>query len=148
MGDRRRFLKLATSLGAGLAAPTLSKAVADIPPTGKPIKLFNGKNLKHFDTFLRDKGFNNDPEHVFHVKDGAVVVSGKEYGYFITKQEYSDYYLRLEFKWGNPTYPPCEGKAHDAGILYHVVGENKTWPKSLEFQMIEAATGSWSVAVP
>lgn len=116
-------------------------AGADIPPTGKPIKLFDGKNLKHFDTFLRDKGFNSDPEGVFRVENGVVHVSGKEYGYFITKEDYGDYYLRLEFKWGDATYAPREGKARDAGILYHVVGENKVWPRSLEFQMIEGGTG-------
>jgi hypothetical protein len=32
-----------------------------IPPAGKAIKLFNGKNLDGFDTFLKTKGFNNDP---------------------------------------------------------------------------------------
>ena len=113
----------------------------DLPPTGKAVKLFDGNNLKQFDTFLREKGVNNDPEGVFRVHGGVVHVSGKEYGYFITKKEYGDYYLRAEFKWGEPTYPPREGKARDSGILYHVVGENKIWPKSIEFQMIEGGTG-------
>lgn len=131
---------------AGLAVSVLIAiasvaGAADIPPTGKPIKLFDGKNLKQFDTFLRDKGFNSDPEQVFRVENGAVHVSGKEYGYFVTKKDYGNYYLRLEFKWGDATYAPREGKARDAGILYHVVGQNKVWPQSLEFQMIEGGTG-------
>ncbi len=132
----------ATGLTAGILIAALAvAAVADLPPTGKTVKLFDGKSLKHFDTFLRDKGFNNDPQHVFQVANGTVHVSGKEYGYFITKKEYGDYYLSLEFKWGDATYAPREGKARDAGILYHVVGGNKIWPKSLEFQMIEGGTG-------
>jgi hypothetical protein len=40
--------------------------------------LFNGKNLEGFDTFLRDKGLNNDPDQVFRVHDGLVHVSGTE----------------------------------------------------------------------
>ena len=61
-----------------------SAAAADLPPLGEPIHLFNGRDLSRFDTFLRDKGFNNDPDQVFRVHDGVVHVSGKEYGYFIT----------------------------------------------------------------
>ncbi len=114
---------------------------ADIPPAGRRVQLFNGKNLEHFDTFLQDKGWNNDPDHVFRVHDGMVHVSGREYGYFITKNEYGDYYLRAEFKWGEETHEPRKDKARDSGILYHVTGENKVWPKSIEFQIIEGGTG-------
>ena len=114
---------------------------AEIPPTGKAIKLFNGKNLKGFDTFLRDKGLNSDPGKVFQVKNGVIHVSGVEYGYFITQKEYENYYLRCEFKWGEATHAPRKDKARDSGILYHVVGSDKIWPKSIEFQMIEGGTG-------
>src|SRR6476469_9511751 len=82
-----------------------------IPPTGKAIKLFNGKNLNGFDTFLKTKGLNNDPEKVFQVEHNTVHVSGGEYGYIITKNEYGDYYLRTEFKWGAATHEPRAGKA-------------------------------------
>jgi hypothetical protein len=129
-----RSALLAAVLALGLAG-------ADRPPTGKPIKLFNGKNLQGFDTFLRDKGLNNDPDHVFQVRNGMVHVSGTEYGYFITRQEYENYYLRLEFKWGEATHAPRQDKARDSGILYHVIGPNQVWPKSIEFQMIEGGTG-------
>ena len=124
----------------GLLAATLL-AAADIPPTGKPIQLFNGKNLEGFDTFLKTKGLNNDPEKVFQVENGVVHVSGAEYGYFITQKEYENYYLRLEFKWGTETHPPRKDKARDSGILYHVVGPDQIWPRSIEFQMIEGGTG-------
>ncbi|MGH9661794.1 MAG: 3-keto-disaccharide hydrolase, partial [Bryobacteraceae bacterium] len=68
---------------------------------GAAVRLFNGKNLDGFDTFLRDKGLNRDPDGVFRVQDGAVRVSGTEYGYFITRQEYENYHLKFEFKWGD-----------------------------------------------
>lgn len=113
----------------------------ETPPTAKPIKLFNGKNLDGFDTFLKTKGLNNDPEKVFTVDHNMVHVSGAEYGYIITRQDYGDYYLRAEFKWGDATHAPREGKARDSGVLFHVEGENKVWPRSVEFQMIEGGTG-------
>jgi hypothetical protein len=68
-------------------------------------------------------------------------ISGAEFGYVITKREYENYYLRAEFKWGDATYAPRAGKARDSGILFHVVGPNEIWPKSIEYQMIEGRTG-------
>ncbi len=121
---------------------------ADIPPTGKRIWLFDGKSLEQFDTFVRDRGFNNDPDGVFRVHDGMVHVSGTPYGYFITKKDYGDYYLRAEFKWGEATHGRRKGLARDSGVLYHATGERKSgespgsiWPKSIEFQIMEGGTG-------
>ena len=68
-------------------------------------------------------------------------ISGAEYGYVITKKEYSNYHLRAEFKWGEATHPPRPGLARDSGILFHVAGPNQIWPTSIEFQMIEGGTG-------
>jgi len=104
-------------------------------------RLFNGKNLDGFDTFLREKGLNNDPDKVFRVHDGMIHVSGTEYGYFITKKEYENYHLKCEFKWGDQTHPPRKNLARDSGILFHVVGPDQVWPKSVEFQIIEGRTG-------
>ena len=133
------MLAVRSFVALGLLAGLLP--AADLPPMGKPVKLFNGKDLKGFDTFLRENGLNKDPNKVFQVRDRAVHVSGTEYGYFITQQEYENYYLRVEFKWGEATHAPRKDKARDSGILYHVVGPNMVWPKSIEFQMIEGGTG-------
>lgn len=116
---------------------------SDIPPHGKAVVLFNGRDLSGFDTFLREHGLNNDSDGVFRVENGVIHVSGKEFGYIITKQEFSNYYLRAEFKWGEGTYAPREGHARDSGILYHVQGDQKVWPRSIEFQMIEGGTGDF-----
>jgi len=105
------------------------------------IRLFNGRNLEGFDTFLKTKGLNNDPDKVFQVQDGMLHISGAEYGYVITRQEYENYHLRAEFKWGEGTFAPRAGRARDSGILFHVVGPNDVWPKSIEYQMIEGRTG-------
>ena len=108
---------------------------------GGVIRLFNGKNLQGFDTFLEKQGENKDPDKVFQVHNGMLHISGAEYGYVITKEEYSNYHLRAEFKWGEATHPPRPGMARDSGILFHVAGPNQIWPTSIEFQMIEGGTG-------
>ena len=141
-----RITKLAVPwvLGALALAGTLSGgAKSDIPPYGKAVVLFDGRELTNFDTFLKEHGLNNDPDHVFRVENGIIHVSGKEFGYIITKKEFANYYLRAEFKWGEGTYAPREGKARDSGILYHVQGEQKVWPRSVEFQIIEGGTGDF-----
>jgi hypothetical protein len=114
-----------------------------IPAHKSAIVLFDGSDLKSFDTFVKSTGLNSDPEHVFQVENGVIHVSGKEMGYLITKKAYQNFYLRAEFKWGEGTYGSREGKARDSGILYNVQGEQKVWPQSIEFQIMEGGTGDF-----
>ena len=124
-------------------ASVLSAATKDIPPHGAAIVLFNGHDLSGFDTFLKSKGLNDDPDHVFQVEQGVIHVSGTEMGYIITKQGYQNYYLKAEFEWGEGTFAPREGQARDSGILYDTQGEQKVWPRSVEFQINEGCTGDF-----
>jgi hypothetical protein len=129
---------------AGLAGALLGWAQApDIPKHGRAVVLFDGKDLNQFDKFLRSTGLNADPGQVFTVENGTIHVSGREFGYIITKQEYKNYYLRAEFKWGEGTFEPRAGHARDSGILYNIQGPNKVWPRSVEFQINEGCTGDF-----
>lgn len=96
----RTFALSAVIVGLGV-----SLTAAD--PVKEPIKLFNGKDLTGFYTYLAKYGKNNDPEKVFTVQDGVVRVSGKVFGCFVTEHEYENYRLVVEFKWGEETYAPC-----------------------------------------
>ena len=120
------------------SAPPIS-----IPPHGAPIVLFDGSSLTQFDTFIRDRGPQNDPEHVFKVEASLIHVSGKEMGFIITKQAFHRFYLRADFKWGEGTFGERAGQARDSGILYNIQGEQKVWPQSLEFQIKEGETGDF-----
>jgi hypothetical protein len=71
-----------------------------VPAHGAAIVLFDEKDLSNFDSFLKTKGLNSNPEHVFTVENGVIHISGSEFGYLITKREFDNYYLRAEFKWG------------------------------------------------
>jgi hypothetical protein len=124
------------------SAPARSQSPT-IPKHKAAIVLFDGRNLDQFDTFLPSTGLNSDPSHVFTVEDGVVHVSGTEMGYFITKKEFKNYYLRAEFKWGEGTFGTRAGKARDSGILYNIQGPDKVWPRSVEFQINEGCTGDF-----
>jgi Domain of Unknown Function (DUF1080) len=147
-GERVRYSgkvvsSLMTMVVAGAWCNALGQAAPKIPAHKAAIVLFDGSDLKNFDTFLTGGGLNSDPEHVFQVENGVIHVSGKEFGYFITKKTYQNFYLRAEFKWGEGTYVSREGKARDSGILYNVQGEQKVWPRSIEFQIMEGGTGDF-----
>jgi hypothetical protein len=134
-----RLLKPLTLL---VSASCLAFAV-DIPAHEKPIVLFNGTDLSQFDTFLKTKGLNSDPDHVFKVENGLIHISGTEMGYIITKQPFQHYYLKAEFKWGEGTFLEKVGKARDSGILFDIQGPDKVWPRSVEFQIQEGGTGDF-----
>lgn len=111
------------------------------------MKLFNGKDLTNFYTFLRGEGKNKDSKKVFTVQDGMIRVSGEVYGAFITEKEYENYHLIVEFKWGEITFAPRKDKTRDSGVLLHCVGEDGAaggvWMESIECQMIEGGTGDF-----
>lgn len=114
-----------------------------IPAHGPAEVLFDGKDLSHFDIVMKTTGLNSDPGHVFQVENGVIHVSGTEFGYIVTKQEYKNYYLRAEFKWGEGTFAPRAGQARDSGILYNIQGPAKVWPRSVEFQINEGCSGDF-----
>ena len=109
------------------------------------IQLFNGKDLDGFYTYLRGLGRDTDPNKVFTVADGVIRISGEIWGCITTNDEYEDYELVAEFKWGERTWPPREKAARDSGILLHSVGADGghagVWMCSTEVQIIEGGTG-------
>jgi hypothetical protein len=129
-----------------LIVPAAARDKPFIPPHGKLAPLFNGKDLTGFDTLLEKQGINSDPNKVFQVEKGMLHISGQEFGGLVTHKEYANYYLRAEFKWGEKTYPPRDGKARDSGIQYNITGPLKVWPRMMEFQINEGGTGDmWVV---
>ncbi|SFN49568.1 3-keto-disaccharide hydrolase [Salegentibacter flavus] len=118
------------------------------PPIQQPveaIQLFNGHNLDGWYTFLQNSGKNNDPKDVFTVNNGMIRISGEEWGSITTLDEYKNYRLVTEFKWGEKTFEPRINKARDCGILLHSQGEDGgsggIWMRSIECQIIEGGTG-------
>ncbi|MFZ2340843.1 MAG: DUF1080 domain-containing protein [Bacteroidales bacterium] len=113
------------------------------------LKLFNGKNLDGWYTFIKDRGKNVDPKKVFTVSNGMIRISGEEYGCITTNDEFENYKLTVNYKWGEITYAPRIDRARDSGILLHSVGEDggsdDTWMHSIECQIIEGGTGDFIV---
>lgn len=121
---------------------------ASISPKEGVIKLFNGKSLDGFYTFLKDTQYE-DPRQVFRVTDGMLHITGDGLGALTTKNEYRDYHLVLEFKWGKRTWGARETRTKDSGLLVHSIGPDGgyggTWMPSIEVQMIEGGMGDFII---
>jgi len=124
------------------ASAFASMAGAQAP---EPIALFDGTGMHHFYTFLKDRGKGSDPKQVFTVKDGLLRISGEEWGCITTHEEFENYHLVAEFKWGPQTWGDRAERARDSGILLHSNGPDGaysgTWMHSIECQIIEGGTG-------
>jgi hypothetical protein len=125
--------------------PSFAKDVPH-PRTSEPIFQFNGKDLTGFYTYTKNNK-REDPNQVFTVQDGMIRVSGQEFGGFITRDEFSDYHLITEWRWGDKTWAPRETKSRDSGILLHCVGPDGAaggnWLMSQECQIIEGGCGDF-----
>jgi hypothetical protein len=137
-------------LAAGLLAVPALPAPRDA--VTQRLKLFNGKDLINFYTYLgapkkgeKPLGKNNDPLKVFTVQGGMIRITGEVFGGLITENEFANYHLVTEFKWGEKTFAPRADRARDSGILLHGVGADGAaggvWLESIECQMIEGGTG-------
>jgi hypothetical protein len=125
-----------------------------ITPSGQ-MKLFDGKSLENFETWLVDD-HRSDPRCVYTVVDQvdgapAIRISGQVWGGLLTKQAYKDYKLTAEYRWGGATWGDRRNRTRDSGILLHARGRpgntrkdfNGPWLMSLEFQIIEGGVGDF-----
>lgn len=132
--------------------------------------LFNGKDFAGWETYLakpastvevegleRDSkgeytkaiGVNRDPFHAFTYveQDGETVlrIAGEIPGGISTLATYSNFHVRLEYKWG--TLRKGQGALRNSGLLYHAHGEhgdgNGRWLPSHQFQIQNGFCGDY-----
>ena len=110
--------------------------------------LFNGKDLKGWYTFLQKHGRNSDPDHVITIEDQAIHLykdapdqSNVVMGYIGTEKEYADYHLRFDYKWGTKKFEPRYKLKPDAGLYYHILGDDAVWPRALQYQVEQTNVG-------
>lgn len=97
-------------------------------------------------------GHGKDEKGVFTVSlvDGEPVlrITGEIYGSIYTREEFENYHLSAQFKWGSQKWHPRLDLELDTGILYHGTGAHgvdywKAWPLSQELQIMEQSNGDW-----
>ncbi|MGB3798345.1 MAG: family 16 glycoside hydrolase, partial [Lewinella sp.] len=103
-------------------------------------------------SLIQPIGMNPEGYGVFETmeEEGRTVVrvSGEYYGCLISKAEYANYHLRVQFRWGDKKWVPRQDLLKDSGVLYHSIGPPgaehwRTWMLSQEFQIMEGHTGDY-----
>ena len=72
-----------------------------------------------------------------HAAEGSTVVMG----YIATEQEYGDYHLRFQYRWGKKKFQPRYALKRDAGLYYHLTGPDAVWPRALQYQIQQTDVG-------
>lgn len=148
--DKVHLLKLKNIAILSILTAVFVGCAASPDKHTKAVELFNGKDLDNFYTYTRLNGTASPADaDVFSVEDGAIRISGIRRGCITSKDEFENYKITLEYKWGEDTHPPRKDKARDTGLLIHSVGPDggfhKTWMYSLEVNIKEGCTGDFWV---
>ena len=143
-----RFVRLTIPvalLAASAAIQAAEPREAAIQPTEGVINLLDG-NLDNFYTWMKDTQYE-DPREVFRMKGDMLHITGDGLGAIVTKEEYRDYHLVLEFRFGERTWAHRKERTKDSGLLVHSLGADGgyggTWMHSIEVQIIQGGCGDF-----
>ncbi|MEM1305519.1 MAG: DUF1080 domain-containing protein, partial [Planctomycetota bacterium] len=92
---------------------------------------------------------NNDPLDLYTVStedaEPMLRISGQIYAGLTTLEEYENYHISLEFKWGTKKWAPRLADKRDSGLLLHCTGEHgafwNVWMADIECQIQEGDCG-------
>ena len=106
----------------------------------RPVSIFNGENLDgwYWQT-VADSLYSGDD--TFTVKDGALHISGRPYGYIRTKEKYSNYVLTMQWR-------RLGEKPGDGGIYNFIQDSEKMWPVGVQCQMTYDDLGMFMSGLP
>jgi hypothetical protein len=113
------------------------------------IQLFNGKNLDGWDIKIKGSALNDNYKNTFRVENGILRVCYDEYknfngefGHIYYKTPYSDYRLRVEYRFvGEQTTGGPSWAFRNSGIMFHSqsaasIGIDQDFPVSIEAQFL------------
>lgn len=116
---------------AGAAGPA---SVREPRTSGKPIELFNGKDLDGW--IYRSPDKTTSMEKVWPVRDGWLHCTGKPTGYIFTKRpDFENYVLDVEWRW--------PGEAGNSGVFVHYSEKPGAAPTGLEVQLASGDAGDF-----
>lgn len=107
-------------------------------PLPNEVRLFNGRNLDGWATPMLRGG---QMAKVWRVEDGILICKGRPIGYIRTEADYTNYVLKLEWRFN-----PVTKKAGNSGVLLRLIGPDKVWPRSIEAQLQADNAGDfWNI---
>ena len=77
------------------------------------------------------------------MKDGLIRLTGKPNGYFATKSKYKNYRLKFDWRYERPENLKSDASFDgNSGLLIHIEGPDKLWPRCIEVQLMNADAGN------
>jgi hypothetical protein len=126
-------MSIRTWLAVALLAPAAFALNADEP---RFVPLVEGDDPKQFD--LVEIG----PDTI-SIRDGVITITGKPAGYFATKKSYSNYILKFDWMYERPDDLKDDNRFRgNSGLLVHITGPDKIWPKCIEVQLANIDAGN------
>ena len=124
--------------GDGVAYRNIKVRHLDATLPGE-VTLFDGKDLSRW-THLLPEG--SAMEDVWTIDgEGVLVCKGEPVGYLRTKERFTDYVLKLEWR-----FSPVTKKAGNSGVLLRVQEPDQVWPRSIEAQLQSGSAGDfWNI---
>jgi hypothetical protein len=128
-------------LTALTAAPSPAEPEKTSTVTSDWQPLYNG-SLDDFRIYFRGQGYIDDvnKQKVYLAKPDHIHVVKGTNGVIVTKQPYSHYHVKVDYRWG------AEGGSKNAGLMTHVDLDSKcvkdNRPRSIEINMRHDSPGS------
>jgi hypothetical protein len=133
-------LELLNCVASARCEETAVALAGDAKPCANAVPLLTGQDAASGE-LAGWKFFSEDPKakpgDVWKLSpDGVLSCRGTPKGYIATRKEYTDFTLRLEWRWP-------KDKTGSGGILVRMTGPDKIWPKSLEPQINSGNAGDF-----
>ena len=111
----------------------------------KKINLFNEKDLTGWYAFEPKTGKHENASEVFSVEDKMIRLYGKDAGYLMSLENFENFQLTAEFRWNTDASFVRKSDNRNSGLMYLVPAEtaDELWPKGIQFQIKENATGDF-----
>jgi hypothetical protein len=141
---------MGAALATGVAGSLPARLALAAPKGGAPWRLlFNGVDLTGWNFFQEGVG-ETDRLGAVAIEDGVLRLQGPAYeprgetgfGHLATAESFSNFHLRLDFKWGGRRFAPRSLAKRNSGILYHMApSKGVLYPDCIEFQVEETDVG-------
>ncbi len=137
------------ALGACLLLPGLTVSQEPASPEKGWVSLFNGKDLTGWTPKIKGYELGDNFGNTFRVEDGVLKVSYDQYsqfdrkfGHLFYKDKFSNYRLRIEYRFVGEQCPGGEGWAtRNSGVMLHcqppeTIDKDQDFPVSIEVQFL------------
>ena len=145
--NRRNFLS--TSVGLASYATCTAMAGSNANSVRRDWRILLAEDKLDDWTFLQADVGEEDIHNVAEIKNDRVHFLGPKFngegskpGYIATREEFANYHLRLDYRWGETRWHPRKLHRRNSGLLYHMSQRTGSlFPDCVEFQIEEGDVG-------